>query len=135
MAKQTCPRCGMESKRDAWWDRHPVAAVSAGLYTLTFMAMMLSVYPVAAAVMIVVAAAAGVLYGAARERRRRAAIAARADWEHRELMAKAVFRAQLPQPRRRTRPRGVDHWSRTEPIIALDSGSMVGPGSTPRKTA
>ncbi|OQZ87847.1 hypothetical protein BST11_25900 [Mycobacterium alsense] len=109
----------MESKRDAWWDRHPVAAVIAGLYTLTFMAMMLSVYPVAAAVMIVVAAVSGLLYSAARERRRRAALAARADWEHQALMAASLRWPAPPAlptatpPRRR---RGADHWSTTEPM-------------------
>ncbi|OBG25294.1 hypothetical protein A5764_07900 [Mycobacterium sp. 852002-51057_SCH5723018] len=52
-----------------------------------------------------------------RRQRRRAAIAARADHEHRELMAQAVFRPQLArvgQPRGRRR--GADHWSPTQPI-------------------
>lgn len=37
MARHPCPRCGFESSRERWWDRHPVAAVLFALpagYTL-----------------------------------------------------------------------------------------------------
>jgi hypothetical protein len=54
-----------------------------------------------------------------RRNRRRAAIAARADHECREVMARATFAPQPSpvEPRRRlSRPRGADHWSPTQPI-------------------
>jgi hypothetical protein len=82
MTKHPCPRC-----RRTWPDRHPAAAVTAGLFTLTLMAMMLSVHPVAAAVMVALAGVGGLAYLVDRERGRRAALAARADYEHRALMA------------------------------------------------
>lgn len=37
MTRHACPRCGFESSRDRWWDRHPIAAVLFALpagYTL-----------------------------------------------------------------------------------------------------
>ncbi|WP_264010474.1 hypothetical protein, partial [Mycobacterium alsense] len=62
-----------------------------------------------------------------RRQRRRAAIAARADHEHRKLMARAILAPQPKPPRGRInnnfrisccplRARGADHWSNTAPI-------------------
>jgi hypothetical protein len=117
-----CPRCGLESNcsRGSWPDRHPVAAVVAGCWTLTFMGMMLSVHPIAAAVLIGVAAVGGGVYMAVRERRRREALAARADYENRQILAASVKWPALPAPAP-TRRRPADHWSPTEPIKATGS--------------
>lgn len=70
----------------SWSDRHPAAATTAGLFTLTLMAMMLSVHPVAAMSMLGGAAVVGVVWLVDRERDRRAAAGARADAANRELM-------------------------------------------------
>ncbi|MCV7382197.1 hypothetical protein BST11_24915 [Mycobacterium alsense] len=62
-----------------------------------------------------------------RRMRKRQAFAARADHDHRVLMARAIFAPHplLPAPvtprRRLSRPRGADHWSRTEPIGTIVS--------------
>lgn len=60
MTMHACPRCGLEShcSHGNWVDRHPAAAVTAGLLALTLMSMMLSIHPFAALTMIVVAGAA-----------------------------------------------------------------------------
>ncbi|OQZ88142.1 hypothetical protein BST11_24195 [Mycobacterium alsense] len=50
-----------------------------------------------------------------RRQRRRAAIAARAEWEYRESIARAVF-GPPPSPLRPVRRRGADHWSPTQPV-------------------
>ncbi|BBY36311.1 hypothetical protein MMAN_04450 [Mycobacterium mantenii] len=55
----------------------------------------------------------GTVYLAIYERRRREALAARADWEHRALLARPL--PQLPAPVV-PRRRAADHWSTTEPI-------------------
>lgn len=88
MAKHQCPRCGLESKQDAWWDRHPVAAVLLALPTLYTLTGVILAYPWFFVPVLVIVCALLVN----RTGRRRAAIAARADHEHRELMAAAVFR-------------------------------------------
>ncbi|ORV92718.1 hypothetical protein AWC11_07630 [Mycobacterium interjectum] len=88
-----CARCGFENSctHGRWVDRHPVAAVYAGVFVglpagYTLVGVML-VYPwFTIPAMIIVCAL--LLNRAAR---RRAAIAARADWEHRELIRRAVF--------------------------------------------
>jgi len=53
----------------------------------------------------------GVVYVTVREGQRRRALAARADWEHRALMAAPM--PELPRPRQ-PRRRLADHWSTTE---------------------
>ena len=131
MAGHPCPRCGHEWSRfkcdHSWADRHPAAAVLFALpagYTLVGVIL---AYPWFFVPLLVVAAALWV----DRRNRHRAAVAARADHEHRELMARAIFSlppAPIKSPRRLPRPRGAagvvnhytspdpDHWSITEPI-------------------
>ena len=88
MTMHTCPRCGLEAywAQGSWADRHPAAAVTAGLYTLTLMAIMLSIHPIAALAMVALTAASATVCMAVGERRRREALAARADYEYRALM-------------------------------------------------
>jgi hypothetical protein len=99
MSEHACRRCGLEAhtSRGGWADRHPAAAVTAGLFTLTLTAMMLSEHPVAALAMLAAAGAAWFVWLLDRERDRRAAVAARADWQHRLLTA-------APMPPVRQRP-------------------------------
>jgi hypothetical protein len=85
MPKHPCPHCCR-----GWPDRHPAAAVTAGLFTLTLTAMMLSVHPVAAAVMVALAGTGGLAYLVDRERGRRAALAARAEHDYRAVLAAPV---------------------------------------------
>lgn len=89
MSRHACPRCGLESRCSCadWADRHPAAAVTAGLFTLTLMAIMLSVHPIAALTMIGLAAVVAGVHMVSGERRRREALAARADYEHGALLA------------------------------------------------
>lgn len=94
-SRHECPRCGVPLKwtHRSWADKHPAAAVTAGLVSLVFMGMMLSVHPVAAAVML---GAAGVWFGVRlweRSQHRRVALAARAEYENRKFLASPV---QLP---------------------------------------
>jgi hypothetical protein len=119
MRRHSCARCGWESTcdRGGWVDRHPAAAVTAGLFGLVWMSMMLSVYPLAAATLLTIGAAVWFIRAATDTRRRRDALAARADWEHRKLMARAMF-SPVERPRRLSRQRGADHWSPTEPLKA-----------------
>ncbi|BBY37517.1 hypothetical protein MMAN_16510 [Mycobacterium mantenii] len=110
MASQACARCGYESRcpdRGTWYDRHPAAAV-----TLTVLVLAMAV---AHPWLFGGLAVGGGVYWALRERRSREAIAARADWEHRALIARQV--PQLPTPVM-PRRRAADHWSRTEPMRA-----------------
>lgn len=53
MSTHWCRRCGQEWRcgHGSWLDRHPAAAVTAGLFTLVWMSRMLSVYPAAALTM------------------------------------------------------------------------------------
>ena len=60
--------------------------MTAGLFTLVRMSMMLTVYPLTLAAMIALAVVGSAVYKAILERRRREALATRADWEHRALM-------------------------------------------------
>lgn len=117
MASRACERCGYEprrSKRDAWADRHPAAAVCAGVFVglpaLYTIAGVILAYPWFFIPVLVVVCAVVV----DRRMRQRAAIAARADWEHRALMARTVFGPPTPLPVRRGR--AADHWSPTQPI-------------------
>lgn len=120
MSNDGCPRCGLESScpHGSWPDRHPAAAVTAGLFALVWMSMMFSVYPVASLIMTGLGAAVWGVRAAGRERRRREALSARADYEHRALMAVPL---QWPQPnftRGTWGPprRPVDHRATTEPM-------------------
>ncbi|ORB84667.1 hypothetical protein B1987_13650 [Mycobacterium kansasii] len=54
-----------------------------------------------------------VAYIVDREYRRRKALAARADWEHRALVAAPI---RWPERRPRVPRRPADHWSVTQPI-------------------
>lgn len=87
-----CPRCGFESNswHGRWRDRHPAAAVCAGVFVglpagFILVCIMLAYPWFTIPVTIIVCA---VLLNLAT--RRRAAIAARAEWEHREMMVRAM---------------------------------------------
>jgi hypothetical protein len=116
--RDSCPRCGLESNysRRTWPDKHPAAAVTAGLVTLVFMGMMLSVHPVAAVMLLAVAAVVGAVVVAGRAQDRRDAMAARADYENRKWMESSIkwpaLSPEAPRPSRRP----ADHWSPTEPM-------------------
>lgn len=89
-----------------------------GLFTLVFMSMMLTVYPLAAVAVIVLAGVGGLVYRADREHRRRAALAARADYEHRALTAAPVPPVRpLPVRQTHTLPWQLVHRLRTEPLL------------------
>lgn len=109
-----CLRCGLESRclHGSWADRHPAAAVAAGVPSVLFTLAAVGAYPLVLIPLIVVAAVVWL----DRRQRRRAALAARADWEHRAVLAAAMPALAAPAPRRRGRPRGADHWSPTQPI-------------------
>lgn len=117
MARHWCPRCGYESRRalGGWADRHPVAAVLFALPAGYSLVGVMLVYPwFTIPVTIIVSA-----FLVDRRQRRRAAIAARADYEHRELAALAIFNPEPPavEPQKRPPRRcGADHWSPTKPI-------------------
>lgn len=83
-----CRRCGYEStcSHGRWWDRHPYAAVLFALpagYTLIGVMLVYPWFTIPATIIV----SAALLNRAARKR---AAIAARADWEHREMMVRAM---------------------------------------------
>lgn len=87
-----CPRCGLEMRSSTWrWvDRHPAAAVCAGVfvglpagYTLVGIMLIWPWFTIPATIIV-----CAVLLN--RAARKRAAIAARAEWEHREMMVRAV---------------------------------------------
>lgn len=69
--------------RNSWPDRHPAAATTAGLFTLTLLCMMLSVHPIAGTAVVVLLGLAGFALLVDRERQRREACAARAEREYR----------------------------------------------------
>lgn len=124
MTTHACPRCGLESRcsHGNWPDRHPAAAVTLAVIVLATVCA----YPW----LLAVAAVGGGVYWASRERRRREALAARADWEHRALMAaplkwppalsernsSAGRKYETVRPSPTPRRRGADHWSTTEPM-------------------
>lgn len=91
--EHVCPRCGYEDHcgYGSWVDRHPVMATAGGLFTLTLMAMMFSVYTSAAWTMVAIVGAVAGTRWVARERRRRIALATRADWEHAQLMVRQAM--------------------------------------------
>ncbi|MGH3541092.1 MAG: hypothetical protein ACRDTO_01740 [Mycobacterium sp.] len=113
MTKHVCMRCGLEARRShgSWPDRHPAAAVTAALFTLTLMSMMLSTHPLAAMTVIALAAAGGAAYTINREHNRRRALAARADYEH-ALMARPLPSppAMAPLPKPAVRPPNPAPW-------------------------
>lgn len=117
MTNHTCLRCGLESRcsHGNWADRHPAAVVLFALPAGFTLVSVTLAYPWFFVPLLVVAAA----WWVDRRNRQRAAIAARADNEHREVIARAIFGPQ-PFPvtpmRRPSRPRGADHWSITKPI-------------------
>lgn len=84
MTHHACSQCGHQSRcsRRSWADQHPVAAVTAALFTLTLVSMMLSEHPVAALGAI---GAGAMMWAIDCERQRRAATATRADYGHRAL--------------------------------------------------
>lgn len=103
----TAHACRLESRcaRGSWPDRHPAAAVTLAIVVLAM--------AVAHPWLLAVVGAGGAVYAAVRRQQRRGALAARADWEHRKLMAqvrKWPPPLQLPRPRHRP----ADHWSPTE---------------------
>jgi hypothetical protein len=88
MSKDACTRCGFESKhrRNYWWDRHPVAAALFALpagYTLVAVMLVYPWFTIPATIIV----CALLLNRAAR---RRAAVAARADWDYRQQIVRAV---------------------------------------------
>jgi hypothetical protein len=89
-------------------DRHPAAAVTLAVFVLA----MTVAHPWLIGGVVV----SGAVYMAVRERRRRDALAARADYEHRALMARPL--PQLPAPVV-PRRRPADHWSATEPLRSV----------------
>ncbi len=106
-----CPRCGLESPCSAgsWPDRHPVAAVTLSVFALAAVCA----YPWLLGCLVVGALA----YVAHREHRRRAALAARADYEHRALMAQSPWAPGLhPVRPRRPAPWHVVSLLPTDPI-------------------
>lgn len=90
-----CARCGHEDTCEygSWHDRHPVAATLGALFALMWMCAMFDSYPVTAAVVTAIGGAGLAWRVVRRDRMRRDAIAARATWEHQQLMAR-----QIPQP-------------------------------------
>lgn len=102
MRAHYCPRCGFESERDGWRDRHPAAAVCAGVFVglpaLYTVAGVILAYPWFFIPVLVVVCA----YVVYRTLRRRAAVAARADHEYRQQMLAAMTADRGPAPRRPT---------------------------------
>jgi hypothetical protein len=112
MTNHPCHRRGR-----TWADRHPAAAVTAGLFTFVFMAMMLSVHPLASAVLVALAGVGGLAYLIDRERGRRAAVAARAEHDYRAVLAAPVPAVRpLPQRRAHTLPWQIVRLLDTEPL-------------------
>lgn len=96
MSKHLCPRCGFESSRDRWHERHPIAAAIFGVPAFLTVVGATIAHPwFAFPVLIAVCA---LLVNDAM--RRRAAIAARADWDYRQQMAADAARGPQPQPLR-----------------------------------
>lgn len=122
MSAHYCPRCGLESSRDAWWDRHPVAAALLTLPAVYTLVAVLLANPWFFMPVLMVAAA----WWVDRRNRRRAAIAARAEHEYRQQMVRAMnIRPALPMgspipPLRAGNKPWEPHWrvmnARTAPI-------------------
>lgn len=119
MSKHCCPRCGFESRHRSWPERHPAATAVIALPTMYTLVGVILAYPWFVVPLLVIGAAVWV----DRRNRARQAVAARADYEHRQIIARAVFppkpRRDRPAGRNVTRRRvGADHWSPTQPIRA-----------------
>lgn len=114
MAQHACMRCGLESRcsHGSWADRHPVAAILFALPAGYTIIGVILAYPWFFVPLLVVAAA----WWVDRRNRRRHAIAARADHEHRALMAAEVKYPPASPPRPRRCP--ADYWSNTQPMRA-----------------
>lgn len=106
--KHECPRCGYETDRKSWAERHPAATAVIAVPLLLSAVSVTLAHPWFFVPLLIVSCAVWV----DRRQRRRSAILARADHDHRSLMARAVFG---DRPRLRSR-RGADHWSPTQPI-------------------
>ncbi|OBJ08006.1 hypothetical protein [Mycobacterium sp. 1465703.0] len=91
-----CPRCGFESKRDNWAERHPFAAAVFGVPAFLTVVGVTVAHPWFAVPVLVVVCALLVNDAV----RRRAAIAARADYEYRQGIAGAVFATDKTSPLR-----------------------------------
>jgi hypothetical protein len=100
MTQHACPRCGLEfpCPHGSWADRHPAAAVCAGIFVglpaLYTVAGVILAYPWFFVPVLIVVCALLV----ARQQRRLKAVAARADWEHRTLMAGLSAGDMAPGP-------------------------------------
>lgn len=110
--KHSCLRCGLEASctRGTWPDRHPAAAVALAVPSVLFALAAIGTQPW---VFIPLLVLGGLAYMVDRERRRRHELSARADYEHRALVAEPLRWPPLPRAPRR---RPADHWSATEPI-------------------
>lgn len=106
--KHHCPRCGYESARKSWPEQHPAATVVIAVPSVWMVVAALVAHPWVFVPLLIVSCAVWV----DRRQRRRSAILARADHDHRSLMARAVLG---DRPRLRSR-RGADHWSPTQPL-------------------
>lgn len=84
------------------------------------MAMMMSVHPFAGLAIVGFVGGAGFTFLAVRERQRRAAVAARADYQYRALMAAPVASLLAPSVERVTRRRAMPRLSElpTRPLRA-----------------
>jgi hypothetical protein len=94
MTNHNCPRCGLESPAPSWPERHPFAAAVFGVPTAFTVVSVTLAYPWFFVPMLVIVCALLVNRAA----RRRAATAARADWEHREMMARAIWQQPRGRP-------------------------------------
>jgi hypothetical protein len=91
--------------------------VIAGLTTLIFMGVMLSVHPLAAVALLAGAGALAAIRGVGLAQERRDALAAHADSENRQLLgAPSLKWPVLPIDAQRPRRRPADHRSITEPL-------------------
>jgi hypothetical protein len=117
MGAHTCPRCGFESKRDAWWERHPYAAVAAAAFVglpagYTLVGVTLA-YPWFFLPLLVVVCA----FVVDRRMLRRPAIAARADYGHRALSVAPIPPVRpLPQRQAHSLPWQAVRLLRTAPL-------------------
>lgn len=118
MTTHICSRCGLEShcSHGNWSDRHPAAAVALAAFTVMFSIVVVVGYPW----LLVVAAVGAVVYFVDREVRRRRALAARADWEHQQLIAASLRGVESARHRTRREPRrrplGASHFAVTVPM-------------------
>ncbi|OBJ49550.1 hypothetical protein A9W95_25650 [Mycobacterium sp. 1423905.2] len=107
MKDHACLRCGFDCRRDSWAERHPTATAVIAVPTIWTVISVTLAYPWFFIPVLIVAAA----WWVDRRQRRRTAIAARADYEHRVLIAR-----ELAQREPRQRRRGADQRSPTQPL-------------------